>query len=89
MFQNLCTSGTKMGKTSANFVDISKMSGEDLKEYLLSDFGDHKYRRKSIIEIHFYDLTYFNSLKKAGKIRQEGKTYKGADGDIMFFKFNV
>lgn len=77
MFQNLCTSGTKMGKTSADFVDISKMSGEDLKEYLLSDFGDHKYRRKSIIEIHFYDLTYFNSLKKAGKIRQEA---------IEFFK---
>ena len=29
------------------------------------------------------------ALKEAGKIRQEGKTYKGLDGDIMFFKFNV
>ncbi|HAD23094.1 hypothetical protein SAMN04487759_10988 [Kandleria vitulina] len=29
------------------------------------------------------------ALREAGKIRQEGKTYKGADGDIMFFKFNV
>jgi len=29
------------------------------------------------------------ALKDAGKIRQEGKTYVGQDGDIMFFKFNV
>ena len=29
------------------------------------------------------------ALKEAGKIRQEGKTYKGVDGDVMFFKFNV
>ncbi len=29
------------------------------------------------------------ALKEAGKIRQEGKQYVGADGDIMFFKFNV
>ena len=30
-----------------------------------------------------------NALREAGKIRQEGKTYQGQDGDIMFFKFNV
>lgn len=30
-----------------------------------------------------------NALREAGKIRQEGKTYIGQDGDIMFFKFNV
>ena len=38
------------------------------------------------------DLMKYGSetaLKEAGKIRQEGKTYKGVDGDVMFFKFNV
>ena len=30
-----------------------------------------------------------HALRDAGKIRQEGKQYVGADGDIMFFKFNV
>ena len=30
-----------------------------------------------------------NALREAGKIRQEGKTYVGKDGDVMFFKFNV
>lgn len=29
------------------------------------------------------------ACKEAGKVRQEGKTYIGQDGDIMFFKFNV
>ena len=28
-------------------------------------------------------------LKKAGKIRQEGKNYIIKDGDVIFFKFNV
>ncbi len=38
------------------------------------------------------DLMAYHSeqaLREAGKIRQEGKTYRGQDGDIMFFKFNV
>lgn len=29
------------------------------------------------------------ALKEAGKVRQEGKSYIGKDGDIMLFKFNV
>ncbi len=44
-------------------------------------------------ETYSYDdmMTYKseNGLREAGKIRQEGKGYKGVDGDIMFFKFNV
>lgn len=38
------------------------------------------------------DLMIYHSehgLREAGKIRQEGKSYVGQDGDIMFFKFNV
>lgn len=41
---------------------------------------------------NYDDLMEYGSelaLKEAGKIRQEGKQYKGCDGDIMFFKFNV
>lgn len=44
-------------------------------------------------ETYSYDdlMTYQSelALKEAGKLRQEGKTYVGQDGDIMFFKFNV
>jgi ribosome-binding ATPase YchF (GTP1/OBG family) len=44
-------------------------------------------------EIYHYDeLIEYRSeakLKEAGKIRQEGKSYRVLDGDIIFFKFNV
>ena len=29
------------------------------------------------------------AVKAAGKYRQEGKNYEVADGDIIYFKFNV
>ena len=29
------------------------------------------------------------ALREAGKLRQEGREYVVADGDVMFFKFNV
>lgn len=51
--------------------------------------------QKGFIKAETYtydDMMQYKSevaLKEAGKIRQEGKTYKGLDGDIMFFKFNV
>ena len=51
--------------------------------------------QRSFIRAETYsydDLMKYGSetaLKEAGKIRQEGKTYKGVDGDVMFFKFNV
>jgi obg-like ATPase 1 len=28
------------------------------------------------------------AVKKAGKMRQKGKTYEVVDGDIVYFKFN-
>ncbi len=40
----------------------------------------------------FGDLVALGSekaLREAGKLRQEGKEYLVADGDVMFFKFNV
>jgi ribosome-binding ATPase len=40
----------------------------------------------------FEDLAALGSekaLREAGKLRQEGKEYVVADGDVMFFKFNV
>ena len=51
--------------------------------------------QKGFIKAETYsydDLMEYGSehaLRDAGKIRQEGKQYVGADGDIMFFKFNV
>ena len=37
------------------YVKGSVSEGLKIKEYLLSDFGDHNYRRKSIIDIYFYN----------------------------------
>ena len=40
----------------------------------------------------FEDLKEMGSeeaVKKAGKCRQQGKTYLVEDGDIMHFKFNT
>ena len=44
---------------------------QKLKKYLLSDFGDHKYKRKSLIEIYFYDRNHFISLKRGKRIKKE------------------
>lgn len=38
-------------------------------------------------ELH--ELGNEHAVKAAGKYRQEGKNYTVADGDIIFFKFNV
>lgn len=41
---------------------------------------------------HYDDLVALGSeaaLRSAGKLRQEGREYVVADGDVMFFKFNV
>jgi GTP-binding protein YchF len=41
---------------------------------------------------HCNDLFEYGSeeaIKRAGKLRQEGKNYKVKDGDVMHFKFNV
>ncbi len=56
---------------NAKDTNITELSSKELKKYLISDFGDHTYKRSSIIEIYSYDIAYFNSLKSAGRIRQE------------------
>ena len=66
--QNDVTSENKTEAENAKIQKSIKLSGKELKEYLVGDFGDHKYRRKSIIEIYLRDKDYFNGLRKAGKI---------------------
>ena len=36
-----------------------------------------------------FELGSENAIRKAGKLRMEGKTYPVKDGDVLFFKFNV
>ena len=43
--------------------------GQSLKDYLLSDFGDHEYKRKSIIDIYCYNRDYYVSLKRGKKVK--------------------
>ena len=60
-----------------------ELKGEGLKAYLLSDFGDHNYKRKSIVEIFFIDGGHFNSLKKSGKIRKEALMFFDKNGALI------
>lgn len=36
-----------------------------------------------------FELGSEDAIRKAGKLRMEGKAYTVADGDVMFFKFNL
>ena len=63
--------------------DLIELKDQALKEYLLSDFGDYKYKRKSIVEIFFLDDEYFKSLKKSGQIREEAITFFEKEGDLI------
>lgn len=36
-----------------------------------------------------HELGSEEAVKKAGKLRSQGKNYEVVDGDIMFFKFNA
>lgn len=46
-----------------------------LKEYLLSDFYDKKYKRYSLIDIYVKDYQYYNDLRKSGMIRSDAETF--------------
>ena len=43
----------------------------DLKEYILSDFHDKKYKRYSLIDIYATDYYYYNDLRKKGMVRED------------------
>lgn len=62
---------------------LAELKGESLKDYLLSDFGDHKYKRKSIVEIFFLDDAYFKSLQKSGQIRKEALIFFEKEGVLI------
>ena len=47
---------------------------EDLPHYTYDDYAELKSEK---------------AAKEAGKMRQEGKEYVVADGDVMLFRFNV
>lgn len=49
--------------------DNKSKKGQGLKDYLLSDFGDHEYKRKSIIDIYCYNRDYYVSLKRGKKVK--------------------
>lgn len=63
--------------------DFAEMMGESLRDCLLSDFGDHKYKRKSIVEIFFLDDVYFKTLLKSGQIKKEAIKFFEKEGDLI------
>jgi ribosome-binding ATPase len=54
-----------------------------------TDFERGFIKAETIAYSDFTELNGEQGAKDAGKMRQEGKTYTVADGDVMLFKFNV
>jgi len=54
-----------------------------------TDFERGFIKAETIAYIDFTELNGEQGAKDAGKMRQEGKEYIVADGDILLFKFNV
>lgn len=54
-----------------NIENESGSEKKNLKNYLLSDFGDYDFKRKSIIEIYCYDRNHYESLQRKKKIKRE------------------
>ncbi|NQV98899.1 MAG: redox-regulated ATPase YchF [Rhodospirillales bacterium] len=54
-----------------------------------TDFERGYIKAETIAYQDFIDLGGEQAVKDAGKMRQEGKTYRVKDGDIMLFRFNV
>ncbi len=50
-------------------------SNKNLKDYLLDDFRDTKYKGNSIIDIFVGYRKYYNSLVKEGFVRDDAKTF--------------
>lgn len=54
-----------------------------------TDFERGFIRAETIAYNDYIDLGSEKAAKEAGKMRQEGKDYVVADGDVMLFRFNV
>ena len=54
-----------------------------------TDFERGFIRAETIAYADYEDLKSEKAAKEAGKMRQEGKEYIVADGDVMLFRFNV
>ncbi len=54
-----------------------------------TDFEKGFIRAETIAYQDYVDLGSEKAAKEAGKMRQEGKEYVVADGDVMLFRFNV
>lgn len=65
------------------------MTAPEMAGVIHTDFQKGFIKAETYSYDDFMQYQSETALKEAGKIRQEGKDYKGVDGDIMFFKFNV
>lgn len=54
-----------------------------------TDFERGFIRAETIAYDHYIEFEGEKKAKEAGKMRQEGKEYVVADGDVMLFRFNV
>ncbi|MBO6047918.1 MAG: redox-regulated ATPase YchF [Erysipelotrichaceae bacterium] len=65
------------------------MTAPEMAGIIHTDFQRGFIKAETYSYDDFMQFKSETALRDAGKIRQEGKTYVGKDGDVMFFKFNV
>lgn len=65
------------------------MTAPEMAGIIHTDFQRGFIKAETYSYDDFMEYKSEQALREAGKIRQEGKTYVGKDGDVMFFKFNV
>lgn len=63
-----------LGGIYLKFVDKNEL---EIKSYLMSDYGDSKYKRHSLIEIYVKDIKYYDALVKKHLVKEEA---------VLFFK---
>lgn len=50
-------------------------NAKDLRNYLMTDFGDEKYKKNTLLDIFRKDKNYFLKLKSSGKINNDAEEF--------------
>ena len=86
---NLITFFTSGPKETRAWTVFDGALGPQAAGVIHTDFERGYIKAETIAYDDFIELGGEQAVKDAGKMRQEGKTYRVKDGDIMLFRFNV
>jgi obg-like ATPase 1 len=73
------------------FIMAEVQAFADLKECTSKGvvFAIHRHRIDAVAVLLLFTVGTEEAVKKAGKLKMQGKKYEVQDGDIIFFKFNT